>query len=234
LRDSVAAQPPRRYRDSIDSIGARTFSLIAFIEAVVGGQSTRTRPVVVPWRHGRVVAAGGSVAPNFRLFGRKTLTHRCLRPYSLGIALKKSGRLVEAVAAFQQVVDVHGSDADPGLRALVAVALFSQGVVLGVQGRSGDAAAAYRRVVNHYGQYPTPGLRKLVGAAMVNQLALGELAGSPDAVVACRQIDVDRIELTITYSDKMPPQRLNLAAETHGSEAIWREAHSALPIETHP
>jgi hypothetical protein len=46
--------------------------------------------------------------------------------------------------------------------------------------------------------------------------------------------EVDRIELTITYSDTAPPPRLNLAVETHGSEAIWREAHSALPIETHP
>jgi len=45
--------------------------------------------------------------------------------------------------------------------------------------------------------------------------------------------DVDRIELMVTYADKPPPSRLNLAAEPADIGATWRRAEGVLSVNRH-
>jgi tetratricopeptide (TPR) repeat protein len=72
---------------------------------------------------------------------------------------------VDALAAYQQVIDRYRDDPDPALREVVALALNNRGLVLDGLGRSVDALAAYQQVIDRNRDDPDPALRERVAKA---------------------------------------------------------------------
>jgi tetratricopeptide (TPR) repeat protein len=106
-----------------------------------------------------------------------------------GEELGELGRLEEAVAAFDQVLDRYGDDPAPALREEAAMALVNKGAALGELGRPEEAVAAYDQVLARYGDDPAPALRGRAARALVYKgIRLDVLGRLEEAVAAYDQV----------------------------------------------
>ena len=104
---------------------------------------------------------------------------------NLGVVLGKLGRLQEALAAYQQLIDDYRGD--PGLREQVGQALLNRGIRLGQLDRPQEALAAYQQLIDDYRD--DPGLREQVGQALLNRgIRLGQLDRPQEALAAYQQL----------------------------------------------
>jgi tetratricopeptide (TPR) repeat protein len=77
-----------------------------------------------------------------------------------GLALRDlGGRTSEAIALFQQVIDLYGPDPDLAMRERVAHALLAQGIEFSrLPGGRENAIRVFQRLVNSYGTEPRSGV----------------------------------------------------------------------------
>jgi len=89
-----------------------------------------------------------------RVSGSSTGQIAAVAGYNIGVILGVLGRLEEAVAAYDLVLDRYGGDPAPALRKQAARALVNKGVRLGLLGRSEEEIAAYDLALDRYGDDP--------------------------------------------------------------------------------
>ena len=105
------------------------------------------------------------------------------------LALAESGRLQDAVAAWDEVVRRFGESDAPADREQVATALASKGVMLSDLNRHTEALAAWNEVARRFRRSRTPAFETLVANALVGMaIALNALNRPGEALETCDEM----------------------------------------------
>jgi tetratricopeptide (TPR) repeat protein len=107
----------------------------------------------------------------------------------LGLVQTELGHDVDAVAAFDQVLQRFGDSTQPELRYAASTALYGKGFALGRLGRDLDAVEVYGQVVEQFGGAAEAAVRQQVAKALVGKgIALGELGRAEEELAVYDQV----------------------------------------------
>lgn len=134
--------------------------------------------------------------------------------FNLAISLGDLGKLLQALAAYGEIVARFGDASDLVLREHVARALVNRAATLVELDRCEEALAAYVDVVERFGEAPEVALREPVGKALLNRAAtLSELGRSREELMAYE-------ELLARFGDAPEAELRELVARTLFNKAF--------------
>ena len=106
------------------------------------------------------------------------------------VTLASRGRLTEALCAWEQIEEVHGTSTNTADRGLVAGAMVNKGIALGHLRRYDDALATWDDVVERFERSSESAVSGPVARALVNKAAmLGHLRRPKEALAHLEEFD---------------------------------------------
>lgn len=107
-----------------------------------------------------------------------------------GVTLGELGRLDDAIAANDEIVNLYGNDTTPSMRTQVVKAQFNKGVSLGRLERIDEAISVYDSINQQYGKDKDPIIRAQVATALFNKaFALGQQKHYAEAITVYDAVD---------------------------------------------